>query len=306
MKKFLMQIVVFIILSVLCGEVIVRAFKLVSDIPQRQIDVETGLQLYKPGQTGYSKLSGENWRVNDYGWLGVTNTDKKVQFSVIGDSYIENLMNPITCNQGYILQDLFQDYGFFEAGRSGVSFIEALEISKKLNKDINPSYHLIYLNNNDFSESIANKRRLSDIVQIDLENDVVLPAKLKSPIAKKILYSTKLLYYFYGRFPLFVAEQNKGETKEKKVKAKTQFDLETYTKLFEYSAKNYTRDKIILVFHPGIDKELISLAKNHDFKYIALDSDGDKDWAINASDSHWSCYGHKRVALQVKQYLDTL
>ena len=165
---------------------------------------------------------------------------------------------------------------------------------------------MIYLNNNDFSESIANKRRLSDIVQIDLENDEVLPAKLKSPIAKKILYSTKLLYYFYGRFPLFVAEQNKGETKEKKVKAKTQFDLETYTKLFEYSAKNYTRDKIILVFHPGIDKELISLAKNHDFKYIALDSDGDKDWAINASDSHWSCYGHKRVALQVKQYLDTL
>ena len=115
-----------------------------------------------------------------------------------------------------------------------------------------------------------------------------------------------MLYYFYGRFPLFVAEQNKGETKEKKVKAKTEFDFEAYNKLFAYSAKNYNRDKIILVFHPGINEELLSLAKNHDFKFIALDSKGDETWAINEADSHWSCYGHKRVALQVKQYLDNL
>jgi hypothetical protein len=147
---------------------------------------------------------------------------------------------------------------------------------------------------------------LTDIVQVDLETNEVLRAKLKAPFAKKVLYSTKLMYYLYMRFPLFVAEQNKGETKEKKAKAETGFDLETYTKLFEYSAKNYARDKIILVFHPGINEELINLAKSHNFKYISLDSDGDKDWAINASDSHWSCYGHKRVALQVKQYLDDL
>lgn len=304
MKKFLTQILVFCIICCLCGEVIIRAFKLVSDIPQRSIDAETGLQLYKPNQTGYYKQSDEAWNVNDYGWLGVANTDKKVQFSVIGDSYIENLMNPISCNQGYILQNYYDDYGFFEAGRSGVSFIEALEISKKLDKEIAAKYHLIYVNNNDFKESVVSKGRLTDIVQIDLEKSAILKAKLKSPVAKKILYSVKLGYYFYNRFPLFVAKQNIGETKEKRANSKRTFDYDTYNKLFEYSANNYNTDNIILVFHPGVKKSYMTLANKHGFKFLALDS-GDDDWALSAGDGHWSCFGHEKAATQIKYYIDS-
>ena len=261
--------------------------------------------MYKPGQKGYYKQADEAWNVNEYGWVGVANTDRATQFSVIGDSYIENFMNPISCNQGAILQTFYDDYGFFEAGRSGVSFIEALEISKKLDKDINPKYHLVYLNNNDFKESIVSKGRLGDIVQVDLETNKILKANLKSPVAKKILYSTKLLYYFYGRFPLFVAKQNIGETKEKMAKAKTEFDYETYNKLFAYSAKNYPREKFVFVFHPGIDKEIITLSKKYGFKYVALDSAND-NWALSDVDAHWSCFGHEKAALQVKEKIDRL
>jgi len=303
MKKFLTQIIIFSIVSCLCGEVIIRVFKLVSDIPQRSIDTETGLQMYKLGQKGYYKEADEPWNVNEYGWVGVANTDKEIQFSVIGDSYIENFMNPISCNQGYLLQTYYDNKGFFEAGRSGVSFIEALEISKKLDKEIQPKYHLIYLNNNDFKESIVSKGRLSDIVQVDLEKNEILKAQLKSPGLKKILYSTKLAYYFYGRFPLFVAKQNKGETKEKMKKAKTEFDYKTYDDLFAYSVKNYDKEKLVFVFHPGTNKELFSLAEKHGYKYIVL-STGNDNWAISENDSHWSCFGHEKAALQVKTYLD--
>lgn len=305
MKKFLTQIIVFCIICCLCGEVIIRVFKLVSDIPQRSIDVETGLQLYKPGQSGYYKQADEAWNVNDYGWVGVANTDKKNQFSVIGDSYIENFMNPISCNQGYILQTFYKENGFFEAGRSGVSFIEALEISKKLDKDINPKYHLVYLNNNDFKESVTSKGRLTDIVQINLDKEEVLKAQLKSPIAKKILYSTKLGYYFYTRFPLFIAKQNIGETKEKMAKEKTEFDIETYKKLFEYCTKNYDKEKFVFVFHPGINKEFLTLSETFGFKYIALDP-ANQNWDFSEVDSHWSCFGHEQAALQVKKRIDSL
>lgn len=303
MKKFLIQLVLFSILCVVAGELIIRSFKLVSDIPQRTIDPETGIQLYRPGQTGFYKQADEPWRVNEHGWVGVANLDRKVQFSVIGDSFIENLMNPISSNQGYLLQEHYQDVGFFEAGRSGVSFIEALEISKKLEKDIDPQYHLVYLNNKDFSESIISKGRYLDIVQIDLGKGEVHKSRFKSPLAKKVLYSFKLAYYFYGRFPILVAKQNLGEIEANKIDPKTEFDFESFNKLFQYSAENYSQDKLVFVFHPDIKSEFVTLSNEHGFKNLTLES-GDDNWAISEVDSHWSSFGHNQAALQVKGYID--
>src|SRR5690606_2644800 len=135
---------------------------------------------YKPDQSGYYTKAKEKWNVNKYGWLGTHGNIKDSTISIIGDSYIENIMNPIKCNQGSILKQYFPDYSFVEAGRSGVTFIEAMEISKILEMEIRPKYQLIYLSENDFYESISELNRYTDRLQISIKDQKLLPARLRA------------------------------------------------------------------------------------------------------------------------------
>jgi len=304
MKNFILRLITFFIITCLIGEFIIRVYKLTPDIPQRFID-ETGIQRYKPEQTGYYTKSDTKWRINKYGWMGVADTTYGKTIAVIGDSYIENIMNPISCNQGVILKSYFDDIGFFEAGRSGVSFIEGMEITKLLKPIIQPQFYLLYVSSNDFYESFSNKIRYFDRMQIDLKNKTILKAKLKNPTLKKFLYSSKLLYYMYLRFPLLVENQNKGEIITLAPKNNT-FDQLNFNKLFEYSVNNYDVEKIILIFHPGTQKEIISTANEYGFQTVELNSEGDQSWGLGSHDGHWSCYGHSQVAKQVKTYLNTV
>ncbi|MBB2148055.1 hypothetical protein [Pedobacter gandavensis] len=309
MKKFLIRLFVFTFVIGVAGELIIRMYKLVPDIPRLYVD-NTGIQRYVPGQTGYYTKAKTKWVVNKYGWLGTSDTSKDTVLSIIGDSYIENIMNPITCNQGNKLKSRFKDYSFFEAGRSGVTFIEAMQISKLLDSTIQPKMHLIYVSTNDFPESSSLNQRYTDRVQIDLSNKTILHGNLKSPGVKKILYNIKLAYYLYLRFPLFVDAKNKEDhkgTTEKFVKIKPEFDDTLVNKLFAYCIENYDMDKVTLVFHPGTEPAIIKLANQYHIKHIVLNSEkDDRDWALNANDGHWSCYGHTQVAKQISFELPAL
>lgn len=305
MIKFLSQLTLFAIITFGTGELIVRTLKLTSDIPQRFLEPETGLQLYKPGQSGYYRKAKEKWRVNDYGMLGVADTSKKPLFSIIGDSFIENIMNPISCNQGFLLQSHFKNYSFFEAGRSGVNFIEALEISNYLETIISPTYHLIYLGNSDFIESIISQGRYSDRVQIDLNQKLIIKAKLKYPLAKRFLYSSKLLYYLYLRFPLFVNKNNKGETTSNNIIKKPNINIFEISKLFNFCSSRYNLNKIILVFHPNTNDKIIEQATLSGFKNILL-KEYSNGWALSKHDSHWSCYGHKEATKQIIPLIESV
>ncbi|WP_149695205.1 hypothetical protein [Chitinophaga sp. CF418] len=289
----------------MAGEIIIRVFRLVPDVPQRFVD-KTGIQRYIPGQHGYFTRATEPWHINQYGWLGMADTKNDTLISIIGDSYIENMMNPRSCNQGSLLKGYMPDYGFFEAGRSGVSFIEAMEISNFLDSTIHPKYNLLYVSNSDFTESLTNKKRLSDIVQIDLKNNKILVGTLKSPKLKKMLYSCKLLYFLYLKFPVLVNKEDKE--KHQHTDASSQpFEEQDINQLFQYCQNHYKIKKTMLVFHPGADKRVIQLASQYGFRTIILDSSQDKrSWALNENDGHWSCYGHSRVAEQVNEQLSKI
>lgn len=311
MKRFLIRLLVFTFVTIALGEIIIRIYKLVPDIPRLYVD-ETGIQRYIPGQTGYYTKAKTKWVVNKYGWLGTSDTSSDTLISIIGDSYIENIMNPIACNQGNILKSKFKTYSFFEAGRSGVTFIEAMQISKYLDATIQPKLHLIYLNNNDFPESSSRNKRHTDRMQIDLNTNTILNGNLKSPGLKRILYSIKVLYYLYLRFSLLVEENNKADAKGdqeksiqlKSIKAKPAFDGTEVNQLFAYCAKNYDMEKVVFVFHPGTEQRIINLANQYGFKNIVLTMEkGDSSWALNTSDGHWSCYGHTQAAKQISRKL---
>lgn len=287
-------------------EILIRVVHLVPDIPERYID-DSGIQKYKVAQSGYYTSAKEKWNVNKYGWLGTHQVIEGKTITIIGDSYIENLMNPISCHQGSILKEYNPNFAFFEAGRSGVTFIEALIISKNLCKEIKPKLQLLYVSENDFYESITEYKKYNDRVQLSLnKKEIVLPS-IQSSFVKKILYNTKFIYYLYLEYPILIKEQNKGTSR---ASANSKNSLtnkkELINRLLKYSTKNYNFDNVILVFHPNTSNYLIDIVKDFGIQTISLDASSTKTWSISDQDKHWSCYGHNEAGKQVSQRLLSL
>lgn len=304
MIKFLKNIVVFLLITIIIGEVVVRMTHAVTDIPQRTID-DSGIQKYFPNQDGYWKGGDHQWVVNKLGWPGVLPTSNNNLITIIGDSYIENFMNPNECHQSVFLKENMNNYNFMEVARSGVSLIEAMEISKQTDT-LNPKHTLIYVNSNDFLESIYEVKPLSDITQVNLKDNSIIYGKMKAPGAKKVLYTWKLLYYFYNRFPLNgnTKKESKEEPKTTPIKnldSKAKHS-DKILKLINYINTNYEIKNKTLVFHPNSNQMIIEMCKSASFNVIVLDWSNDKDWTFGY-DTHWTCYGHKRVAEQVSESL---
>jgi len=303
MKKFLKNIIAFSILAVIAGEVVVRMTHAMSDIPQRTID-KYGIQKYYPNQEGYWKGGDHKWTINELGWAGELPSSYNNLITIIGDSFIENFMNPNECHQSAYLEEKMETYNFMEAGRSGVSLIEAMEISKNMDS-LQPVKTLVYVNNNDFYESIREVKLMEDITQLNLKDSSIAYGKMKAPGLKKVLYTWKLLYYFYNRFPLFVQSNNTEAVIENKVdeyENQLKSKLEIF-QLIDYISNTYNITKTTLVFHPNCNIEIIKKCKTAGFGVIVLDSSKDEtSWSFEY-DSHWTCYGHERAAQQVANAL---
>lgn len=304
MKNFLKNIVLFFLLALIVGEIAVRVTHAISDIPQRTID-EFGIQKYYPNQNGYWKGGEHTWMVNELGWPGELPKSYDNLMIVIGDSFIENFMNPDECHQAVLLKENMKNYNFMEAARSGVSFIEAMEISKQF-EHLNPIKNLIYVHDSDFYESINEIKTLSDITQLNTTTNTIVYGKMNSAAAKKVLYNWKLLYYFYNRFPLSQVLKNNKNSDKKEVtenaENKATFKDEVQ-KLLKYTVENYTIEDKVLVFFPNSGDDIIEACKAKGFKTIKLDAGKDnKSWTFDY-DKHWTCYGHEQVAKQVSSYL---
>ncbi|WP_111682647.1 hypothetical protein [Winogradskyella tangerina] len=302
MKRFIKHITIFSFLALIAGEIVVRLTHAMSDIPQRTID-NYGIQKYIPNQDGYWKGGDHKWLINEMGWPGELPERFDDLILVIGDSYIENFMNPNECHQSVYLKEQIPDHNFMEAARSGVSLIEAMEIHKQLDS-LQPKHTLIYVNDFDFFESIVEVKPMSDITQMSLTNNEIVYGKMKAPVSKKILYNWKLLYYFYNRFPInlsFGKEKPKKIENEKSDSSELQSKDEVF-KLIDHIAANYNLEGKSLVFHPNSNQLIIEKCMAAGFDTIILDSSNDKDWTFDY-DSHWTCYGHKKVAEQVSKAL---
>ena len=168
-------------------------------------------------------------------------------------------MNPNDCHQSAYLKKEMPKYNFLEAARSGVTLIECMEISKQLDT-LRPIITLIHTSSGDIYESIKEIEILTDITQLNTEEKVVVYGKMKSPGLKKVLYSWKLLYYFYNRFPLNFKNKNAKDFKKNKV-AKSKFEInETKVRvLINYIKNNYDIERKIFVFKPTSDYSIINI-----------------------------------------------
>lgn len=303
MIKFVKNIALFLILGLILGEIIARLFILTSDIPFRIID-KTGIQKYIPNQKGSWKGGSHEWYINEKGWPGLLPNSYDSLITIIGDSYIENFMNPNDCHQSNYLKQLIPNHNFLEASRSGVSFIEAMEISKQLDT-LSPKLQLIYVHDTDFFESIVQIKKHSDRTQIDLFENQIIYGRLKAPGIKKLLYNWKFIYYLYRRFPVNMDNGNDIQENQEpsEIKLKKESDFNTFQKLLEYVTENYKTDNKVIVFRPDSDIELVNLTRNLGFAVLHLNAGNNENWSFEY-DSHWTCYGHEEVALQVAEFLN--
>ena len=302
MTKFFINILILFLLLLLVGEIVVRLTHAVSDIPERTID-EYGIQKYNPNQYGYWKGGEHNWIINRLGWPGELPKSFDNLILIVGDSFIENFMNPNECHQSAFLKRNLPNYNFLEAARSGVSLIEAMEISKHFDS-LQPIKTLIYVNDGDFYESVTEIKSMKDITQLDLKTKKIRYGEMKAPLLKKALYNWKLMYYFYNRFYADINGNTETEP-QNPIKNVTDGYLKDKTEiiqLLEFIKNNYDTDNKILVFNPNSDPRIIELVNEMNLNAIILNSEGDDSWTFTY-DSHWTCYGHECAARGVSEKL---
>ena len=276
-----------------------RVLHLTSDIPRRIIDEKTGIQKYKPNQSGYWRGGDHKWQTNDFGYPGPAPMSKDNLITIIGDSFIENFMNPDSCHQSQILKKLLPQYDYYEAARSGISFIEAIYIAENLDEEYHPLTQLIFINNSDMTESIREIKQLDDITQLSLDESKVYHGEMKSPRLKLVLYNWKLAHYSYIR----IKAGNEHEKKQRNLIPipHEKIHLDKVESLLHYSTNNFDLSNIVLVFFPDFSGEYTTLFEKANIKFIQLVEKSTENWTFD-HDAHWTCNGHRLAAAQIYNY----
>ena len=292
MKRFIIKIIKYSIVVLILLEIVIRFFTLTNDVPQRDLD-ENGLQVFQKNQEGQSH--GHNWKVNSSGFLGHNKVKGENQILIIGDSYIENIMNPFKCRQSSFFKK--NGYDVFEIGRSGITFIESLEFYSKYKSKVNPKISIFIIDNSDFEESIQEINKFNDRVQISLKASKLSLGKIKAKYLKKLLYNYKTLYYLYLKYLKSAIRQNNNQTKKENINGQS---LTLVKELLSYTNKNYDLNDCLFVFRGYNDyKDEFNQLK---LDFIELDLKDNK-YNYSIKDSHWNCYGHEIASKKIMDYL---
>jgi len=282
MKKFLFELISFSAITLILLEVLIRLLMLTNDVPQRDID-KFGLQVFQKNQKGFSH--GEKWNVNNNGFLGHNEINGANQLLIIGDSFVENIMNPFECRQSNLFKK--SNFNVFEIGRSGITFIEALEFYSKYKPYVNPKKTIIIIDNSDFEESIQEIKKLNDRTQISLNDNKIVFGKIKAKYLKKILYNYKTLYYSYLRF--LKSKENKNIINVKDIRNTNELII----KLIVYSVRNYDLNSCLFAFRG--QNNFNELFNKLNLEFIELNLNGPQ-FMYSKKDSHWNCKGHKKAS----------
>ena len=299
MKKFLIKCSIFLLIGLLIGELVVRIFHLNTDVPKMYKSQSELIKFY-PNQKGYWLKGSHKWVVNKYGQFGYEPKRLDNIFTVIGDSYISNIMNPPECHQANYLSKINKDFDFFPCSRDGASFMEMMEMKTELDS-LNPNGHLLYVHHGDFVESIRDIKAKQNTTQVNLINGKKYFPELSSSKLKDLLYNFKFAYYIYRNY---IVKSNNSVNNRDSLKSKD-LDYDYLMKLILFVKKNYEIKNVYLIFSPDSDDKLIDLLKNNGFKVMKLQSSNYKEWKME-HDSHWSCHGHSEAAKQVSVFLKSL
>ncbi|EKT3956152.1 hypothetical protein [Flavobacterium psychrophilum] len=258
---------------------------------------KTGLIKNYPNQTGYWLKGSHKWIINSFGNFGYEPRSLNNFYSVIGDSYISNIMNPPNCHQARYLSELNPEFDFYPCSRDGASFIEFMEMTKSINK-MNPRGHLLFVHHGDFIESIFEIKNNPLTTQFSIDTQKIRYAELHTSKFKELFYNFKFPYYIYRNFIVKAKNSSVNNREEKN----TIIDYPKIKTLILYVKNNYDISKIHLVVSPDSDPKLSKILISNGFNIFQLSVNDYKSWQLE-DDCHWSCYGHEEAAKQLSNYI---
>lgn len=296
--KFIIRIFIFVFIGFLVGEAIVRVFQLNVDVPELDID-KNGLIKMKPNQDGLT-IWGHKWVVNSYGEYGYEPKQINSIFTIIGDSYIANTINPPSCHQAQFLSQNFDIIDFYPKARGGAGFIEFVIMANSLNS-LAPIRHLLYVHHGDFTESISELGKSRQKIQWSAEQEKIIPILFNKRMnkLKRLLYKSKFAYYLYRNYLVKAGIGNTNNRDDITIN----LDYVRIRKLLDYVDKNFITNNITLVFSPDSDEELIKISKEYRYDVLVLKTNDYESWKLE-NDSHWSCTGHQNASKQVVKYIN--
>lgn len=290
MKEFFKHILFFVLTLIILLEGCIRLFSLTNDVPMRKTN-SRGLQIFKENQSGFS--NGFSWSVNKDGFLGHNDKNGENQLLIIGDSFIENIMNPFSCRQSTLFSE--SGYSVFEVGRSGITFIESLEFLKYYNPIVNPKNTVIFLDNSDFKESFVEIKKLNDRGQISLIDMKFFPGEIKGKNIKKVLYNFKALYYLYTTYLKSRNNTYQPKTKNENISFKSHVE-----ELIVYGSENYNLENTLFVFRA--ENNFKNVFHDLNLNYVELNI-FDEQYLI-PNDGHWNCKGHQIAFNKILKYFN--
>jgi hypothetical protein len=122
------------------------------------------LQNYEPGlpytySTTWAMLNAQRGKTNNYGHIAPINFDKDSRpIVVIGDSYIESLMNPyVDTLQGQLGKMVGSRAPVYGLGVSGLSASDYMVIASQAQQEFKPQAAIFLITDGDFSESLSGR-----------------------------------------------------------------------------------------------------------------------------------------------------
>lgn len=302
MKLFFRSLILFLIFLFVFAEIVARVFHLSTDAPKTYKN-KNGNVNYFPNQEGYWDGGRHKWYINKMGYPGRDLPDSfdNLVF-IIGDSYIQNFMNPDSCRQKVYLKQILPERNFLEISKDGTNFLGYFEYSKPLDS-LQPDLKIIFVSNRDFQGNVFYNNKKSNY-QFDLETEKIFYPKYRGSKLKDFIYKFKFSYYLY-RKNLKLFSPNEVEINEDSENKKLNIDLnyKEIGQLLGFINKKYITKNVLLVFHPNSDKELIEFVKSNDFRVMEIQKPRKENWKTE-KDGHWNCSAHEKIANQVAKYLN--
>jgi len=307
MNLFFKNFVFFLVFLFLFVEIIARIFHISTDAGKTFKNINGNVNYY-PNQEGYRDGGEIKWYINELGYPG-KNLPKSYENLVllIGDSYIQNFMNPDSCRQREYLSRLDPKYNFMNVSMAGINLLGEFEYAKPLDS-LGSILKIIYVSNNDFLSNIKNKSRFKGSYQVDLETGKIQYPYYKGSKFKDFAYNFKFIYYLYRKnIDLFTSKKmiddvtNPMEIGRKKDKI---FDNEfkEISKLLDFIKETYEWENVLFVFHPYSNMKLIDLTKEKGFRVMKIFKNEKENWKTK-NHGHWNCEAHENIANQVLAYI---
>lgn len=301
MKVFFKNGILFLIFFLIFTEILSRLLHITTDAAKTYKN-ENGNVNYVPNQMGYWDGGKHKWYINSLGYPGKNLPESYSNLILlVGDSYIQNFMNPDSCRQSEYLKKIDPKYNFLEVSMDGLNLLGYFEYSKPLDS-LAPLKKIFYVSDKDFKGDIYYPGMKKGPYQINPKDGTLIYPNYRGSKFKDFIYNFKFLYYLYRKnLKLFnPVEVEKNEVSDQK--KKEQFNFKEIQILLEFIKDNYRTDNVIFIFHPNSDNELMHYVKNFGFEVYEIQKPENENWATE-KDGHWNCEAHKKIAKQVLSVL---